>query len=591
MKSLILAILLVVTGNAVAAVNDRSPAGVNLTKTAINSPEQPFMNLMKMSGDGNGNAWFTANSTGSDTAEEAYMPLDAYGYPTSMLASGLPSGVTQKYTQYCTKMVWGIQAAPGLTPYRAGNYQVSYTGSGTLTITGDASSVTKVSEGQYTFTVTTPSAGIELCITATKTNSSNGNTYMQAMSVINAADAAAYSAGQIFDGRFLASLAPFHTIRASNWNNLQVLPNSSGYALSTWGARADQNYVTYAAAAGVPQEIIQNLCNTLNADCWVSLPLPAAAVAFYDEGFFSSWLANLKPNLNLYIEYGNDIWTQSNGEYQWIVQNPALNFLSNTTGITNDMIVSNSVGYLTGDACDAGHAAWGSSAYRLKCVVAGPTGLNPLPTITAIMTCPQVVANGALTTCGNHGITEVAVAPFLGFPGPTASDITIMESQSDGGLSQLFQSIYPGGSLPSKTDGATGFMGQFTTTVAGLSSYVLSYNTAKPAYPIELISWAAGPALTAGGVANPGWVTLYSAANRDFRMSTINRQMMCNWQQQGGHLMVQSNLVTPYDLNGSFGLIENIMQMPNKYTPGPPKYNSTTSFIQNNPCWWFGCNH
>src|SRR5690242_18356572 len=88
LATLILAIATVVPAPAPAATsaNADSALGINLDIMSYYDPEQPFLNIMKTTGitQGTPSAWSTRDHSLNETGEEAYLQLDADGYPTTL---------------------------------------------------------------------------------------------------------------------------------------------------------------------------------------------------------------------------------------------------------------------------------------------------------------------------------------------------------------------------------------------------------------------------------------------------------------------------------------------------------------------------
>jgi hypothetical protein len=70
-----------------------------------------------------------------------------------------------------------------------------------------------------------------------------------------------------------------------------------------------------ASATGAPYEIMIDLCNAAQADCWLNIP------ALVDEDFISNLALlakeRLDPNLNLYLEYSNELWNDMFPQTGW----------------------------------------------------------------------------------------------------------------------------------------------------------------------------------------------------------------------------------------------------------------------------------
>src|SRR5450631_2826835 len=167
---------LCLSGNTMAATpaNTKSPLGINLMEMSYFNPEQPFLNIFKTSGvtRSTPTGWSTHESGTFDTHEQAYLQLDANGYPTTLTASSADPHSPQLFTSVGVLLERELPQANGGTglPYRAGRYVVLYDGQGTLEYTFDAKLVSS-SPGRDVFNVASPSnQGIDLRITATDPN-------------------------------------------------------------------------------------------------------------------------------------------------------------------------------------------------------------------------------------------------------------------------------------------------------------------------------------------------------------------------------------------------------------------------------------
>jgi hypothetical protein len=209
---------------------------VNLAGVSYYSTEQPFLNIVKSAGSssnlGATTGWYTASASAWDTSEEAYLQLDANGYPTSLVASPTPPG-GQRFTFAKTLVNFNMPAAPpGATAiYPPGTYRLKFEGRGTVQVAGDASyaagntcpsnlALSNSSANTYascTFTVSSPgsSAGLVVQITAIDSNTD----YPRDISIVQAVYAGDYDNGAVFNPAFIAAITGFDSLRFMDWNN------------------------------------------------------------------------------------------------------------------------------------------------------------------------------------------------------------------------------------------------------------------------------------------------------------------------------------------------------------------------------------
>ena len=134
--SLVLAGFLCNIARAASVANARSPVAMNLLSVNYYTAEQPFLNLFKTTGISQSTpaGWWTSTATAWDTGEEAYLQLDADGYPTTLTARSAQLHSAQLFNRVSVLLERDLgksNAGTGL-PYRPGQYVVMYSGRGTL---------------------------------------------------------------------------------------------------------------------------------------------------------------------------------------------------------------------------------------------------------------------------------------------------------------------------------------------------------------------------------------------------------------------------------------------------------------------------
>jgi hypothetical protein len=176
-----------------------------------------------------------------------------------------------------------------------------------------------------------------------------------------------------------------------------------------WSNRRPGNFMTYcnysAAQNGIPYEAMIQMCNDLNLDCYVNVPyLTLADTGFSGEGRgdgiastsdyvtkmaqvfkygsdgvnpYTSTQANpvfppLKPGLNVYVEFGNELWNGGNAIYgrdkDWntaaaareaaLPGNP-YNYITNNSPFSQQR---SRIGRIVMQMSDIWRAVWGSGA-------------------------------------------------------------------------------------------------------------------------------------------------------------------------------------------------------------------------------------
>lgn len=228
--------------------------------------------------------------------------------------------------------------------------------------------------------------------------------------------ASAYGAGvngvaaqNIWNPTWLAELAPYSTLRFMDWSNTNwsQLINWSDRMLPT----SPNNYEVYSDGLsvgpnpGVAYEWLIDLANRTQKDLWLCVPHRA------NSGFWTSLATlvhtKLSPDLKLYIEYSNETWNGSFGQFSWI----------NAQAVTEGLPGSNQ--YYQGQSyCvrqslrifDAFQAVFGPSAMGTRVIRVFSYGGNM---DTGRQALRDVYQSGVLNPTGQV-IDMIAMAPYIG---------------------------------------------------------------------------------------------------------------------------------------------------------------------------------
>lgn len=264
----------------------RLSVGTNISGVAYWVPERPFVNLFK-----NGDEFFTYyNGSGWNSGAMASVPVDSNGYPLQ-----IPYTVNGQQ-----QMVRMVVSADGYLPL--GQYVIKYDGVGTLQPQGDLQTVSSA-PGRIVVNV----VGLGNCWLHL-TQSTLGN-HVRNIRLLRIADE--FSTETFYAG-FKSRLSNFSTIRFMDWAATNGSPNV------TWADRAKPTYHTYATSAGVPYELMIQLCNEMERDAWVCLP--HAADDNYIRQVAKLFKNNLNPGLKIYLEYSNEVWNWQFAQAHWVAE-------------------------------------------------------------------------------------------------------------------------------------------------------------------------------------------------------------------------------------------------------------------------------
>ncbi len=326
--------------------------GMNLGGLSYGATDIPFANVMEMAkyqwnvtpAKSPGYPWNIPNVTTPS--------LDSNGYPIGL--GNLPS---QGYAM--DTFVFDNQGEY----YPTGTYTLTFDGSGTIAINDFVDPVQTFTQsggtGQpqnVTISATSP-WGIVIAIT-----SSNPADYVQNIRLVLPGLQGTYQT-QPFNPQYLSALQSFSTLRfmdmmLPDFNSATTSDGQSGEL--TWAERTTPTYFTQATPAGISVEDMVALCNTLQENMWVTMPVNADPN--YELNFADYVSDNLDPGLKVYVEYGNELWN-SNYQYEY-------NYV-HSYAIANGINQSQAMADLATDNCwDIWLQAFGGQTGRMERVVA-----------------------------------------------------------------------------------------------------------------------------------------------------------------------------------------------------------------------------
>lgn len=569
--AVLLAGLLSAPAAASTAANVKSPLGVNLNGVTYYTAEQPFLNIFKTTGvsQSTPGGWVTGSTHVYDTKEEAYLRLDANGYPTTLAASSSDPNTPQVFNHVSVILLAGLSGANGGSgqPYRAGQYVVLYDGQGTITYTVDAKLVSH-GAGRDVIEVAQPNGGIGINITAT--DPGHTGDYIRNIRVVYGPEEALLDAGAIFRPDFISSLASFHVLRFMDWLD------TNNSTLTSWSQRPQLTDAGWGTTHGVPLEVTVDLANAVGADPWVNVPAEA------DDNYITQ-MATLVHNMlgadqKVYVEYSNEVW---NGQFQQsklaTTNGQSLAAVAPAATLSGGTFQSNRdwYGMRTAQMCDIWKSVWGTDYSRVHCVL-GAQAPNPY-TAQEALNCPLWTGPGN-APCYKHNITDVAIAPYFGFQVPSSWSGLDRGTQ----LNDLFAELnkgelvaggYPGGELKEVSD------------------WEAAYRKMLAAYGLPMITYEGGQTFVAGPTyPNGSWAQkLFVAANTDPRMAAAYAKALSDWKANGGTLYMQFVDVSTPSQWGEWGALGSFLDTISPLTSAPPKWQALQNFISGNPCWWSNC--
>jgi hypothetical protein len=545
------------SAQAATASNSQSPLGINLQSVSYWSSEQPFLNIFKTGG-----GWITHSSATWDTGETQYLNLDADGYPVTLTVINDPN--PQSFTSLGVLLQRLPSTANGYYP--AGPYAVDYDGQGTLTYSFDASLVSR-SPGRDVINVTPSGSGIFIQITSTDPDHT-GN-YLRNIRVVQVANEAALNAGQNFNPTFLNLIKNFHALRFMDWFQ------TNGSVLSSWANRPRQTFAFWGSPKGVPIEVAVQLANLISADAWLNVPVMA------DNNYITQMATLVKGLLGTsqkaYVELSNEVWNGSFSQNAYsIAQGQAL-----FPSAPNQWYAGwEWYGMRVAQMADIWFRVYGSVAFNSRVVIVMAGQAARPGVLKEELSTPHWTGTGNGPAASHH-IGAAAIAPY--FLGDfSSSDVSTMVAQPDGGLTDLFDTVYAQAGFSSVPQG--GFIAQSNSWVSSNVSVVAPYR-------IPLVAYEGGQGLRGFPAYgnDSAAVSLFIGANRDARMGTAYAAYLNGWKASGGTLFMAFSDVGAYSKYGEWGALESIMQTTSPLTSAPPKWQALQNFISSTPCWWSSC--
>lgn len=267
------------------------PIGINLNRVTDYSPEIVFVDAFKQARN-----WISHNEApGGPWSTGVEVDYDENGYP---LQIPFDNGVDSPQ-RVRTLMLWTLPEEG----FPAGRARLIVKGKGRVRLLNSASGTYETPLDTYVDIST--GSGIQLII-----EESDINDHINDIKFILPGYGETYQE-KTFTDEFLAFLDDFQLIRFMDWlqtNNSKV---------ETWEDRTSKDRYSQSGGSGVAWEYIIELANTTKQDMWICIPHLA------DDDYITKTAElihnTLDANINVYIEYSNEVWNsgfkQSNASW------------------------------------------------------------------------------------------------------------------------------------------------------------------------------------------------------------------------------------------------------------------------------------
>jgi hypothetical protein len=414
--------------------------------------------------------------------------------------------------------------------YPAGNYEFSFTGSGTVTFdaAGQLVGSVTVSDGVTSGTVAVnPSVSggwVQMVVTNVNASDPMDNFHLMMPGYGNGT-----TPEPMFTPAFLQALEPFSDIRFMNWEAV----NDS--TLSTWANRVQPNAFLTDGPGGVPYEDMIELANEAQKDMWINIP--AEATPQFVQSLAQLIYTDLDPNLNVYVEYGNEDWNGAFSAYYQIAAAAKANPILNQSLGQYQLVAQQSAYELVTDGQTFDQVFGTAGAARVRPIF-GAQAVYDLFESYGLQFIQQEFGTPS------QYISAIAEAPYVG----------IQSSQNVSGLTlnQLFADL-----------------NEYLTDTM-VPSLTADASVAKQ-YNVPMVAYEGGQGLVPG--ANDLNFSVMQAAQYDPRMYQLYVAMMQDWEQAGGGLFNAYQLTGTGSQYGFWGMLPNVT------VAGSQKYDALLSVM------------
>lgn len=397
--------------------------------------------------------------------------------------------------------------------YPNGTYQMRYTGTASVTVSGAGhlQNVVKngdVTSAQVVVQITTP--GTPLTIKVSNIDPNHPMQDFRLMLPGHATDTT-----EIFAPEFLERLSAFKTIRFMDWGSTNNSP------LVNWlDRRTADNFIQTGSYGdkGVAFEYMIALGNQLQKDIWVSVPDQASDD--FVRQMARLFRDNLNPSLHIYLEYSNELWNygfpQAQRIYDAAQNNPEL------TGLTYER-AAQQIAFRLKEIADIWRQEFGAGFQRIRPVLAGQA------------------ANYWWAQTGLEFIQTKYGPPQNYFYGLAIGTYVDFDNALDNASLTL--------------DGLFAAMNNYIDTY--IVNWITNNARLAESYGLPLLGYEGGQGLSSSDDVN---TALKIQAQSDPRMADIYRRLIGLWQAQGGDLFNHYSFACRYSKWGSWGLLTSIDQ-------------------------------
>jgi len=347
-----------------------------------------------------------------------------------------------------------------------------------------------------------------------------------------------YSATEppIFTNEFKNHAKRFSTFRFMDWTS------TNNQIVGSWSQRTLPTAPSYAVPSGIPWETCIQLCNELNRDAWINVPI--LANDDYVQKLAKLFKASLKPGLKLYLEYSNEIW---NFGFQQFGQNTDLTLAELNAG-GSDLIFPGEDGKdANGEWTNKWTFVFRRIAKRLlqiRNIFASEYGEAAMNDMVRPVYASQVV-NPYLFQVGLEWMNRRGYFPgrfFYALSGAPYFSLGTADEQTNLTKTQVLDALALG-------------VNEWFTEYSGGAKALEVYRAESLANGLKFLAYEGGP-----DTFGPHNIVSKKAASLDSRMADISEDYLDRWYKAGGDLFMWFVMgATNYDSQyGTWGLTNDM---------------------------------
>lgn len=469
--------------------------GINISSIAYWGMEFPFVNLMYQSSD-----WISQPAEG-EWGKGPVLELDAHGW-VKKLEPGCRA----------TKILCSKNNTQG---YPSGTYHILHDGEGELRLNPPMGKVKKVNQNQLEVEVDSTKGNFAIEVMST-----NPKNYLRNIRVIEAKFLATYQTSP-WRPEFLSRWSGMACVR------LMDLMRTNNSSQVGWADRPQVNDASYAEK-GVPVELLLDLANRLDADPWFCMPHQANDD--YIKQFSTLVKSKLKPSLNAWVEYSNEVWNGSFEQQKYAKKSGLSLKLTNEDWLASYQFYA----HRSVQIFKQWQQVFGGKQ-RLTFVLASQSSFSDV----AKHIVGFELQDGS--RAGNYA-DVLAIAPYFGL------GVSLKENKQ-GILASKIEKWHVG-KLLAYLD---------KNVLPQQKENMLKNKAVADQSQLKMVAYEAGQHLVGHGGAeeNDKLTQLFMTANADPQMGVLYTKYLQHWQQVGGDLICMYNSAGSWSKWGSWGLLRH----------------------------------